>query len=62
MAEPKVKAEPKTSPLMRLIAPSLPMDMVIIGSSGYWDFTCSVAANKVRTSLADWGMQANLAT
>ena len=29
------------------------MDMVMIGSSGYWAFTASVADSKVRTSLAD---------
>ena len=59
MAEPKVRAEPKISPLMRLMAPSLPMDMVMIGSSGYWDFTSSVALSRVRTSFAELGMQAS---
>ena len=62
LAEPKVRAEPKISPLIRLMAPSFPMDMVMIGSSGYWAFTASVADSKVRTSLADVGIQASFAT
>ena len=62
LADPKVIADPKSSPLIRLMTPNLPMDMVMIGSSGYWALTASVADKRVSTSLAEFGMQANLAT
>ena len=56
----KVRQEPNNSPLMRLMAPRRPMDIVMTGVFGCSSFMVSVASRRVRTSRSRVGITAYL--